>query len=531
MITRRTFLQSASSAALLLYARKGRAASKMDATCFSVHPFVENHPDAVFVLRTSITQKTDSADIWTAGLGLGRSLFGLSDPGPGAVPLDSEIAIKPNITCRDSSDSRYTTLGTMGIVTDSNFVGGLIDSLKELGVAGSRISIREVNCSSEFAEGGYPQMCERTGAQIGDFSNPVGVLPEDSIIWKDVPEGVWFNRIPYLRPVNTPGSWLLNVAKFKTHAMGLTLCAKNIQGTIVHNYQAHCTALGDAWPIRPADIRAGAEETIRAMYARHCAAGIPRWDRPEANGGLWMEAWAARCLDNNSVTVPGLHIVEGIYGRDGHFIDGPGPGGLATDYMTNIIIFGKNQFHVDNIGHWLAGHEPGNFGLFHLAIERKLATILNPSGIPLYEWKSDGSAAKIDLGSLTRTPLKTGYLRRDYNGQQEDQWHLVNEPYLYGTDAVSIQPSRPPEATVLAQNYPNPFNGTTSIQYSIPEGGNVSLQIFDAQGALVDRLEGGYRMAGTHLARWTSNERPSGIYFCRLVYKGYTAVTRMILIR
>ncbi|HUT62543.1 MAG TPA: hypothetical protein VMZ04_01170 [Anaerolineae bacterium] len=53
--------------------------------------------------------------------------------------------------------------------------------------------------------------------------------------------------------------------------------------------------------------------------------------------------------------------------------------------MTNIIIFEKNRFNVDIIGHWLAEHEPGNFGLFILAIERGYISKLNLYDIPVYE--------------------------------------------------------------------------------------------------------------------------------------------------
>ena len=77
----------------------------------------------------------------------------------------------------------------------------------------------------------------------------------------------------------------------------------------------------------------------------------------------------------------------------------------------------------------------------------------------------------------------------------------------------------------------NPFNGATSIRYSIPKAGGVSLDVYDAEGAIVERLVNGYRMAGEHLVSWESRQRASGMYFCRLRFGGYSAVTKMILIR
>jgi hypothetical protein len=197
----------------------------------------------------------------------------------------------------------------------------------------------------------------------------------------------------------------------------MTLCAKNLQGTIAMNYQAHCTSYGnDMSGVNPDHLNPMANEQILENYDRHVREGIPRWKRPGDDGGLWQETWASRCVDNNSVTFAGLHIIEGIYGRDGNFLDGPGPQNLATDFMTNYVIFGKNQFYVDIIGHYLAGHEPGNFGLFHLAMERGMVTTINPVNIPLYSWDTAKGYAAASLAAFTRFPLKTCYLQRNYNG-------------------------------------------------------------------------------------------------------------------
>ena len=164
-----------------------------------------------------------------------------------------------------------------------------------------------------------------------------------------------------------------------------------------------------------------------------CKAGIPRWDRPGTNynSGYGMERWAQRTCDSLSVTDVGLSVIEGIYGRNGNgFMIGPGPDGKAEDFMTNILIFGKDPFRVDIIGTWLAGHEPGNFGFFHIAKERGLSNVVNPWDIPVYLWDKN-NPQQTSLSNFERIPLVTTYLRRDYNGQTEAQYHLVDEPFDY----------------------------------------------------------------------------------------------------
>ena len=118
-----------------------------------------------------------------------------------------------------------------------------------------------------------------------------------------------------------------------------------------------------------------------------------------------MELWAHRTVDNHAASPMGLHIIEGIYGRDGDFNWGPNPfgnennyDGRAWDYMTNVVIFGKSPYLVDIVGHWLGGHEPGNFGLFHIAMERGKLDVMNPMHIPVYEWQ-DGVAVRRPLAA------------------------------------------------------------------------------------------------------------------------------------
>jgi len=109
-----------------------------------------------------------------------------------------------------------------------------------------------------------------------------------------------------------------------------------------------------------------------------------------------MERWAQRTIDHYALIQPsvGLHVIEGIYAQDGDAFDGgPGPSGLPNQFMTNMLVFGKDAFRLDIVGHWLGGHEPGNFGLFHLARERGVSTALDPRNIPVYEWTDDGPEA------------------------------------------------------------------------------------------------------------------------------------------
>ena len=540
VVNRRRFLASAAlaaggAAALPIRALESR--SQASSGRFGVHQFIERYPDAVFVMETRVEKKTDSAALRQAGLEFSRSAI---LPRENGVPLTSLIPVKPNLTCSYTSDSRRSLEYGMGIVTDPYFVEGIIEGMKELGMSGSQFYLREVNCPGDFAKRGYTALAERTGAEIRDMSVNPSDLSSGDLVWKDTPAGVWFRKIPYLWPVNAPDSWLLNIAKFKTNGMGLSLCAKNLQGVNAQGYQAHCTPFNQTMSIEAAHKNPNSTRDIQGNYNRHVSNGIPRWDKPGSDGGIWQEVWATRCIDNNSAVTAGLHVIEGVYGRDGDGIfSGPhpdgnddNPNGEARDFMTNVIIFGLNPFHVDLIGHWMAGHEPGNYGLFHLAKERGLCKAINPERIPIYRWNPGGFGAMlVTPGQLPRTPLKTYYLQRNYLDTKEPFYHLCNEPFDYPSEPMAVENRDEPSTFALSQNHPNPFNPSTSIEFSLPSAGQARLEVYNSAGQLVDVLADSRYAAGAHMATWNTTGRASGTYFYRLRFGGFTETKKMTLLK
>jgi hypothetical protein len=412
---------------------------------FRLHPFIEAHPEAVFIKRTSVPIKTDVQAKSYTGFAFAQEIFVFGTTS--GIPLTHNIAIKANVTYTEAMGN---TPEGMGIITDKHFTEGFIEGMKGSGFPAKNMYLREGNwlkngyCSVDVAYTGYEEMAERTGIQALYF--PGGRRITDltlenlqdgtEVVWKDCPQGVVFKRIGYLAPFNQDRTWLLNIAKYKTHAMGMTLCVKNLQGMCVTPHIRFCedtqiTLQQPEYIIR--DFQAGFEDQVAQLHGKHLRDGFPRWDRPGTGftSGFGMESWAQRTCDSHSVTEVGLNIIEGIYGRNGNaFMSGPGSDGKAQDFLTNKLIFGKDPFRVDIIGTWLAGHEPGNFGLFHIARERGLSNVVNPWEIPVYLWDRY-SPQPVSLLDIERTPLVTTYLRRDYNGQTEAQYHLVDEPFDY----------------------------------------------------------------------------------------------------
>ncbi len=88
-----------------------------------------------------------------------------------------------------------------------------------------------------------------------------------------------------------------------------------------------------------------------------------------------------------------------------------------------------------------------------------------------------------------------------------------------------------PDRFVLHQNYPNPFNPITVIEFSIVQAGLAKLQIFNSIGESIAVLVNEPLNRGTYRITWNAENRPSGIYYYRLLTANNIATRRMLLIR
>jgi subtilisin family serine protease len=77
-----------------------------------------------------------------------------------------------------------------------------------------------------------------------------------------------------------------------------------------------------------------------------------------------------------------------------------------------------------------------------------------------------------------------------------------------------------PKNFALMQNYPNPFNPSTSIEFSIPEMSNVSIEIYNVIGELVASLVNQTLDAGYHKFNFNAGNLPSGAYVYQLKATG-----------
>jgi hypothetical protein len=89
----------------------------------------------------------------------------------------------------------------------------------------------------------------------------------------------------------------------------------------------------------------------------------------------------------------------------------------------------------------------------------------------------------------------------------------------------------------LKGNYPNPFNPSTVIQYNLPDDGRVTLKIYDDLGREMRTLIADKeKTAGVYSMDWDGKDQngkraASGLYFCRISFRGETRTMKMTLMK
>ena len=95
----------------------------------------------------------------------------------------------------------------------------------------------------------------------------------------------------------------------------------------------------------------------------------------------------------------------------------------------------------------------------------------------------------------------------------------------------------PLDEFTLLVNYPNPFNPSTTLEYQLPEEGNVKLAVFDVLGRQVAELASGMQQKGSYSVRWDATSVASGLYYARftIIYGignvRFTKINKLLLMK
>ncbi len=205
---------------------------------------------------------------------------------------------------------------------------------------------------------------------------------------------------------------------------------------------------------------------------------------------------------------------------------------------------------------WLDAEEEYANGCFCMHIDAVLPVefgsfqAIAANGTVTLNWNtlSENNNARFDIerdGNLLAQVASLGNSPSGHRYSFTDSEVQNGTTYSYRLFAVDMNGAREELATAeatphrsqvatdyrLEQNFPNPFNPSTSISYSIPEGGLVTLSVFDLNGREVAQLVSGEQNAGSYSVEFSGDKLPSGIYYYRLTANSFGAVQKMVLMK
>jgi len=207
-------------------------------------------------------------------------------------------------------------------------------------------------------------------------------------------------------------------------------------------------------------------------------------------------------------------IAEGVYGQ-------------SLNYFFYEWIYGENypKYTVN----WSKTSLGGDLYRIDLNITQNLNT--NPAFFTMPVQIKFNSALGDTIVTLFNNAQSQNF-QFDVNGNptsinfDPDNWILKTLLGVTEVEDITI-----PFQYTLEQNYPNPFNPSTTIEYSLPQSGLVTLKVFNVLGKEVATLVNGQNEAGKHKVDFDAAALNSGVYFYRIEIGSFVETKKMILLK
>ena len=194
-------------------------------------------------------------------------------------------------------------------------------------------------------------------------------------------------------------------------------------------------------------------------------------------------------------------------------------GGSDTDVGYDLIQTADNGFIVTG---YTRSYGAGNKDLW----------VIRTDSLGDSLWTRTYGGEGIDEGYSILQTEDGGYIisgnTTSYGSGSYDIWVIKLSEDLISVNKNPINLARKIQ---LEQNYANPFNPITTIEYSLPKSGEVTLIVYNLLGDEVARLVDGFQPAGEYNTTWNASNIASGIYFYRLKAGDFVQTRKMVLLK
>ncbi len=373
-----------------------------------------------------------------------------------------------------------------------------------------------------------------TGNIFTNVAIPTAATPNEYIapFWDDL-DGTSSGEVYYRADGNKFTIQFTNWRKYSASTSSLTFqVVLHANGRIMYYYNNMNATLNSATVgIEDAAGAVGLQIAYNATYVKnnHAVkfAADPEWLSTQHTGGTLNNGAAASVvLEFRSEDYPAGH-----YSLDVVFTTNDP---LKPTHTIPVKLYIDGEVPVELTS--FIGSVNGNTAL----LEWVTATEVNNKGFRVERRKESsaswqqagyingrGNTTEISRYEFSETGLETGVyfyrlIQEDYNGTSK----TYNE--------IEVEINRP-DVFSLNQNYPNPFNPATSISFSLPERGNVVLEIYSSLGEKVATLVNEVSEAGYHQVSFDASQLTSGTYIYTIrVSAGeasFTDTKKMILVK
>jgi hypothetical protein len=171
---------------------------------------------------------------------------------------------------------------------------------------------------------------------------------------------------------------------------------------------------------------------------------------------------------------------------------------------------------------WMTATETNNFGF---DIERRNPVKNNRQS----NWERIGF---VEGNGTTTEESNYTYIDKEINpGSYEYRLKQIDYDGSFEySEVVNVEISSPKEFS-LSQNYPNPFNPATTIKFSIPAAGKVTLNVFNVLGEKVVSLVDEVKDSGSYEINFDASKLPSGTYLYQLRSGNFIETKKMVLLK
>lgn len=254
-------------------------------------------------------------------------------------------------------------------------------------------------------------------------------------------------------------------------------------------------------------------------------AGNDQLDMWVKDSGVPVDEVSAGTPDATQNTLTGQDTVNAVGLRQGSatnsvavVVDGIRISTAWGDVLpVEFTSFTANSFNGNVELKWKTATEKNNSGF---DVERKSA---NSEFVKIGFVKGNGTTTSLSTYSFTDKNVKENY---SYRLKQID----FDGTFTY-SNIVNASGSTLPTTFALAQNFPNPFNPSTSISYSLPKAGVVSLAIFNTLGQKVKEVVNGFQEAGNYTVSLNASDLSSGNYIYNISLNGQSINKKMLLLK